>query len=149
MTQQKIEVVRDLMESLDNKDFDLDVWKAKTKLLLRTIFGTNDEKITLVENLHYDYSSWALRDTSGGQKGDKVKEFARQILEVAITELSMQHVSGNVITILQKDLTGAQFSLLMASAENQSDPNAVHDFLKTLGQEKTTELLVKIIKSSV
>jgi hypothetical protein len=146
MAQQKIDIVRELIDSLDKKDFDLDVWKVKTILLLKTLFGANNEKIKLIENLHYDYSSWSLRDASGLQKGDRVKEYARQILEVAITELTMAQNTGNIEAILQNELTGAQLNELKSLiAKKDEAPQALNDFFQNMGVEKSTELLVKLI----
>jgi hypothetical protein len=147
---QQIEVIKGLIAALDQKNFDLEVWKVKAILLLKSIFGEKDEKIKLVEGLHYDYSSWALRDSSGLQKGDKVKETARQVMDVAITQLSLNSDEPAVIKILRDELTGAQFSELMSCIEKR-EPGyaALHEFFYKLGAEKSNCLLVKFVINDI
>ena len=84
----EIKLLETQIEKLDAKGFDLDAWKQYTIVLLARIFGESDPKIKQVEKIDYDYSSWALRDTSGKTSyRDTCKKLGREILQASIDEL--------------------------------------------------------------
>ena len=89
MVEREIELIKKQIEKLDDKDFDLNVWKSTTIMVLSRIFGRDSEKIDLIKNINYDYSSWTLRDTSGGSASEIVKKLGREILKTAINELEV------------------------------------------------------------
>ena len=85
----EIKLLETQIEKLDAKGFDLDAWKQYTIVLLSRIFGATDPKIKQIEKIDYDYSSWALRDTSGKSSYmDTCKKLGREILQASVDELT-------------------------------------------------------------
>ena len=79
MENTKKQVLANLLSDLESKTFEIEAWKQKATLLIKRIFGDNDPKLALIEELHYDFSSWSLRDSSGGKSNDKVRSCSRII----------------------------------------------------------------------
>ena len=74
MADKEISILKEQIERLNEKQFDLDSWKNQTVIFLERIFGKESSKVKLIRELHYDYSSWNLRDTTGaGQAKDPVQ----------------------------------------------------------------------------
>ncbi len=48
------QVLLDLITALDQKNFDLEAWKIRASLIIKKLFGANDEKYVLIKNLKYD-----------------------------------------------------------------------------------------------
>ena len=99
MSENEIELIRQQIASLDIKKFDLEAWKSPTLLFVSRIFGSASEHVRQIRELKYDYSSWTLRDTSGGgQLTDPVRVRAREILDAAISQLQNLGTPPPVIT---------------------------------------------------
>ena len=115
MSENEIELLQQQIASIDNKKFDLEAWKAPTLMFVSRIFGASSEHVRQIRELKYDYSSWTLRDTSGGgQLTDPVRVRAREILEAAISELQslgapppVNNASG-ILESFRKELTGKE-----------------------------------------
>jgi hypothetical protein len=112
MNEKKIAALENLLMSIEQKKFEMDAWKMKASLVLKAIFGANDEKVALINGLHYDFSSWALRDNSGGKQHDSIKDQAREIIEAAILELSFTESDSQIMISLEENLTGAEYKKL-------------------------------------
>ena len=123
MAKKEIEILQKQIERLNVRDFDLEAWKKYTIVMLARIFGDTSEKIRQIESIEYDYSSWALRDTSGSSSYlESCKKLGRKILEASIEELNtfgLPDRSGYddrfflIITeALQDELKGSQFRQL-------------------------------------
>ncbi|MCF8369387.1 MAG: hypothetical protein K9G76_10125 [Bacteroidales bacterium] len=85
----EIKLLEAQINKLDAKDFDLDAWKQYTVVLLARIFGEKNSKIGQIEQIEYDYSSWALRDTSGKSSYmDTCKKLGREVIQASIDELN-------------------------------------------------------------
>ncbi|HNQ37909.1 MAG TPA: hypothetical protein PKJ58_08115, partial [Prolixibacteraceae bacterium] len=65
MAEKEIALLRDQIGKLSDPRFDLEAWKNQTIIFLERIFGKESSKVKLIRELHYDYSSWSLRDASG------------------------------------------------------------------------------------
>ena len=79
------------MNSLIEDDFDLELWKSTTILLLTRIFGEENAYSKEINNLKADYSSWSLRDaTANYNPKEACKKAGQEILELAIAELSLK-----------------------------------------------------------
>jgi len=145
----KKEILGELLADIDNKTFELEAWKQKAILVLKRIFGDGDEKIGLIENLHYDFSSWSLRDSSGGKSSDKVKETARKIIEAAQVELLLLHDDNMVIAALKEELTGKDFATMIASAGSHDDSSqALTVYFSNLPSTTKDQLLAKIVSKA-
>ena len=114
-----VKVLKDQIEKLDAKDFDLNAWKNFTLLLLERIFGQKTKKIEAIQKIKYDQGSWVLRDETGYTNSmEACKKLGREILEEAIVELEAfgaPEEIGNtilfdvILNALQDELTGSQF----------------------------------------
>jgi len=114
-----VEVLKNQIQKLNAKDFDLIAWKNFTVLLLERIFGGETKKIESIQNIKYDKGSWVLRDETGyANSMEACKKLGREVLEEAILELetfgvpetSADQVDIQVImNALEDELTGTQF----------------------------------------
>ena len=83
-----VKVLKDQIEKLEAKDFDLNAWKNFTILLLERIFGQKTKKIEAIRKIKYDQGSWVLRDETGYTNSmEACKKLGSEILEEAIVEL--------------------------------------------------------------
>lgn len=124
-----IKVLKDQMEKLDTKDFDLNAWKNFTILLLERIFGLNTKKVEAIQKIKYDQGSWVLRDETGYTNSmDACKKLGREILEEAIVELeafgapeeTLNTIPFEVIlNALTDELTGSQFREIKNALEEE------------------------------
>ena len=146
MNKQELTVLNELVIAVDQVNFDLDVWKIKASLLIKKIFGSSDEKVALIESLHYDYSSWSLRDKTGIKQPDTVKEQAKGILQAAILELSISTQPTNIIAEFQKQLTGSEMDQLQQLIDvNNVDENALMDFFKQISTSAKDRILTRLL----
>ena len=146
MKDQKVEIVQELLSVIDQKKFDLEAWKIKASLALKIIFGDDDEKVRLIQNLHYDFSSWSLRDNSGGKKHDPIKDQAREIIESAILELKHSDNQPQVIALMRSQLTGDEFDQLQLLIENNRDDEAsLIEYFSKIAPAKKDAILTQII----
>ena len=111
----EIELLKQQIASIDTKKFDLEAWKAPTLMFVSRIFGATSEHVRQIRELRYDYSSWTLRDTSGGgQLTDPVRVRAKEILEAAISELQslgaapLVSVTSGILDSFRAELTGKE-----------------------------------------
>lgn len=145
MNNPEVEILNQLLKAIDQKNFDLSVWKIKTNLLIKKLFGEADDKLKLIDALHYDYSSWSLRDQSGSKQADAVKEQAKGIIEAAIMELSVSS-SNEVINELRNDLTGSQLDQLQQLIKQTNvDEKALADFFSKISPEVKDRVLARLI----
>lgn len=150
MENTKAEILGELLADIDHKAFDLEAWKKKAMLVLKKIFGDKDEKIVMLEGLHYEFSSWSLRDSSGGTSYDKVKENARKIIEAATAELLLLESDNLVLETFREELTGKEFAALQAIVEDQENvPLLLSHYFSMMSSEKKDGLLVALVTRSV
>ncbi|MCF8357295.1 MAG: hypothetical protein K9H26_00965 [Prolixibacteraceae bacterium] len=146
MKTEKIEILGELLKALDQKNFDLSAWKIKATLIVKKVFSEKDPKIALIEGLNYDYSSWALRDHSGGKIHDSVKDKAKEIIEAAILELKLDDDENPVMQIIRNEFTGSEYEKLQELISSSTEKeNGLTAFIKELPGKKAEKILVKII----
>jgi hypothetical protein len=145
MDNKKNAVLKQLLADFDKPNFDIEAWKIKASIILKKIFGANDEKISLIENLNYHFSSWSLRDHSGGKPHDPVKDQAREIIETAMLELSLDQKEQTFLSEAQNVLTGSQFSdLKNLLSEQHISSEALSAFFAKIDASTKDSLLVNI-----
>ncbi len=154
MSENEIELIRQQIASLDIKKFDLEAWKSPTLLFFSRIFGAASEHVRQIRELKYDYSSWTLRDTSGGgQLTDPVRVRAREILEAAISELQKLGTPPPVITTsgvlesFRKELTGKEMQELekiLLLGENEK-LQALKSFLNDRDKKTLRSVLIDML----
>ncbi|MBP7506788.1 MAG: hypothetical protein KA807_03120 [Prolixibacteraceae bacterium] len=143
------QVLLDLITALDQKNFDLEAWKIRASLIIKKLFGENDEKYVLIKNLKYDYSSWNLRDNSGGNQHDAVKIKARGIIESAITEISLVKDEPYIMKVVTQELTGFELSALKQCIHDSDNVvPELEKFVEGLAVQKKNAILTQLILGS-
>jgi len=137
----------DLLKAIDQKGFEFDSWKIKASIILKKIFGDDDPKAAIIEQLNYNFSSWALRDSSGGKQNDMVKEKARKIIEASLSELTLSDNKSGIIEIIKNEISVDEFNSLMDCVENSTSDNVT--FIEQIGKiapSKKDQLLAQLLK---
>lgn len=156
MAEKEIALLKEQIERLDDKRFDLSAWKNRTSFFLERIFGKENSKIKMINELHYDYSSWNLRDAAASASAkdtDPVRIQARQILEATIFELEYLGLPAEkkelsvVRELLEDELTGRQIREIdnLLKSEHDDKTEKVAEFLKSLPGEVLAGILAKIL----
>ena len=158
MAEKQIAILREQLAKLDEKKFDLDAWKTHTLIFLERIFGKDNSKLKLIQDLHYDYSSWSLRDTAAAGKTkdkDPVKMRASEILEATILELETlglpegEEEQQKLWKLLQDELTGKQVKEIDALLKSDDNEKAkkISEILENLEKENLSLLIAKLLLS--
>lgn len=156
MPDREIELLRQQLEKLNQKSFDLEAWKNQSLIFLNRIFGTAHPVVKMILELKYDYSSWNLRDATGNEKtGDPVKMQAREILEAAIQELATLGLPSKAVEqerarqLLQQEMTGKQWHELEEILNDKTEKQAeqIREKLSQLSKEQLVEILTGILNS--
>lgn len=146
MENKKINALEELLKTFDQPIFDLEAWKIKASLVLKKLFGPDDEKIDLIDKLHYDFSSWSLRDHSGSKQHDPVKNQAKEIINAAILELQISEQENLTLDFFKKELSGADYEVLLQKVE-KDDESKLIKYLSSLKPAIKDRILTKIILS--
>ena len=156
MAEKEIALLKEQIARLDEKKFDLEAWKNHTIIYLERIFGRDSSKIKMLKDLHYDYSSWSLRDTAASGKTkdkDPIREQAEELLKAAIAELeSLGLPQGKpekekVWELLHDELTGKQVKEIetLLASEDQEKTSKIADILENLGADNLSLLIAKLL----
>lgn len=158
MAEKEITLLKEQIARLDDKKFDLEAWKNRTIIFLERIFGNENSKIKMIQNLHYDYSSWSLRDTfAGGSAKDKdpVRIQAKEILDAVISELEnlglpqQKHEKLKIKELLEDELTGKQtkeLETILKSGEQEKEEK-IQEILESLEKENLASIISKLLTS--
>ncbi len=82
----EVALLNDRLKKLEDKNLDWAAWKKGTLLVLEKIFGKTSLYVAELVRTDYEFSSWSLRDTSGG--GDPVKASCKELLQICVTDVS-------------------------------------------------------------
>ncbi len=154
MADKEISILKEQIERLNEKQFDLDAWKNQTVIFLERIFGKESSKVKLIRELHYDYSSWNLRDTTGaGQAKDPLRFQAKGILEATIEELEKlglpedKKESGRLHELLLDELTGKQMREIetILHSDMADRQERIAKILDMLEKENLTNMLARLL----
>jgi hypothetical protein len=158
MAEKEITLLKEQIARLDDKKFDLEAWKNHTIIFLERIFGKENSKIKMIQNLHYDYSSWSLRDTfAGGSAKDKdpVRIQAKEILDAVISELEnlglpqQKREKLKIKELLEDELTGRQskeLETILKSGEQEKEEK-IQEILEGLEKENLASIISKLLTS--
>ena len=157
----EIKLLEEQINKLGAKDFDLNAWKQYTIILLGRIFGEDNQKIKEIKKIDYDYSSWALRDTSGKTSYlDTCKKLGKEILEASIDELKAfgtppEKMDDNnipvevVVEALENELKVSQFkdvaSLVNSEKDRQVKFRDIKKYLKNLDDDSFRTIVLNIL----
>jgi hypothetical protein len=162
MKEQAIQLLKQQIEKLREKDFELKSWRKQSSLMLMRIFGEDDPKVKQIEKLEYEFNSWSLRDASGNESYEGgVRHTGKAILEAAIMELDtfglpdQQHTDENVTvgkliaTLLQDELKGSQVKqirLIAQSNESHEEKRRqLGELLESLDKEQMKNMLAALL----
>lgn len=158
MPEKEIALLKQQIERLSEKKFDLEAWKQHTLIFLERIFGKDSSKIKMIRDLNYDYSSWSLRDTAAAGKTkdkDPIRMQAEEILQATVLELETlglphsKNEKAKVWELLQDELTGRQMkeieSILKSDVSDKTEK--IGNILENLETESLAMLIAKIINS--
>lgn len=158
----EITLLHGLIEKLNVHDFDLKAWKQYAVTILARIFGADNPKIRMIEQLEVDYSSWSLRDASGRSSNlDTCKKLGKEILLAAIDELSVLGIPENkpvitdalpihvVVKAFENELKVSEYKgiadLINSTADPNSKKNALLVKLNVVGRERIVTIVADIL----
>jgi hypothetical protein len=157
MVDKEVNILREQIEKLETKGFDLEAWKIYTINILERIFGTDSHKIDQLKELKYDFSSWSLRDTSGST--GSIKKKARVILESSINELQQfglpekdtsksENASESLLSVFEDELKGSQFKRLkeiLKTSDLKQKKEQLSELFSELDSDERESLLINIM----
>lgn len=158
----EIKLLEAQLQKLNEKEFDLQAWKQYTVVLLARIFGASDPKIEQVEKIEYDFSSWALRDTTGKSAYiETCKKLGREILQASIDELKAFGVPDKEIptesaipveaiqSALEEELKISQMrklnEIINADKKPEEKKKALRELLETFDNEFAVNVLLHFL----
>lgn len=156
MAEKEIALLKEQIERLSEKKFDLEAWKNHTIIFLERIFGKESSKIKMIKELAYDYSSWSLRDTAAAGKSkdkDPIRMQADEILRATISELEnlglpkVKQEKAKVWELLQDELTGKQVKEIeiLIAAEDLEKVEKISTILENLEKEDLASIIAKLL----
>jgi hypothetical protein len=156
MAEKEIALLKEQVERLGDQKFDLEAWKNQTIIFLERIFGKESTKVKLIRDLHYDYSSWSLRDSSGiGKSKDPVRFQAEGILRATIEEMEKLGLPGeqihsrNLTGFLEDELTGKQMREIesLINSDLPDKKERIAKILEGIEKENLALLIARLLLS--
>ncbi len=159
MVEKEVTILKEQIEKLEIKGFDLEAWKIYTINILERIFGADSHKIEQIKELKYDFSSWSLRDTSGTT--GSIKKKARVILESSINELEQfglpqkdaaksENTSESLLGVFEDELKGSQFKRLkeiLKTNDLKEKKEQLSELFGELDNDEREALLINLMLS--
>lgn len=156
MAEKEIALLKEQVERLNEKQFDLEAWKNHTLIYLERIFGKDNSKMKMIKELGYDYSSWSLRDTAAAGKTkdkDPIRLQAEEILNATIAELEMlglprqKQEKEKIWELLNDELTGKQIKEieLIIKSEDATKAERLTDILEKIEKENLATVIAKLL----
>jgi len=156
MAEKEIALLKEQIARLDEKNFDLEAWKNHTIIFLERIFGKDSSKLKMIKELHYDYSSWSLRDTAAAGKTkdkDPVRMQADEILRATVAELESLGLPENkkeqekIRELLRDELTGKQVKEIenLVNSENPAKTEKIAGILEKLDKENLALTIARLL----
>lgn len=161
MAGKEITLLKQQINKLNEKDFDLQGWKKYTVILLARIFGEQNEKIRQIEKLEFEFTSWSLRDASGNESyEDGTKKLAREILQAAIDEIDAFGVPENetynsdktveeLLGLILDELKGSQVkrlkSILSSRDSKDEKQRKIKEIIEELGEYEAYNVLSSML----
>lgn len=157
MANKEIQVLKEQIDKLEMKGFDLEAWKIYTIGLTERIFGPDSHKIEQLKELKHDFSSWSLRDTSGSH--DAIKKRAKVILESAISEIEQfglplmkkkDEPTNLIAEILKDELKGSEYKRIeKIIAEDESEQvksRHLTDLLNDMDSKTKDQIILNLMR---
>jgi regulator of replication initiation timing len=143
-----IAVFKKLEDKLNEKEFDLEAWKASAVSLFSRTFGATDPKIKQIHDLKIDYSSWALRDApSTYHPLDSCKKLGREVVLSAIDEIELFGLpeQKDLRKLLGEVYSEAEVKQIVALAGVEKKEAELKKLLDKAGNQKNVALIMKLL----
>ena len=158
MADKEISLLKEQLARLNDKKFDLEAWKNRAIILLERIYGANSTRIKMIRDLHYDYSSWHLRDVDvagAGRAKDPVRAQAAEIIQATVYELEQlglpkeSRINDKLWSLLEDELTGKQIKEIEKILDSNSPDKTekIQEILKTLEKETLASVITRLLTS--
>ena len=165
MAQKEIKLLQQQIDKLYAKDFDLEPWKKYTVVILERIFGSGNEKIRMIREVEFEFSSWSLRDASGNESYEEgSKKLAREILQAAIDELKVfglpevtkkdnsDEMILELLNCLLDELKGSEVkelkSILSSNESPEEKKRKIKEILQNLGENGAYNVLTNMLTNA-
>ncbi|WP_339784300.1 MAG: hypothetical protein ACMVP2_10900 [Imperialibacter sp.] len=143
-----IAVFKKLEGKLNEKEFDLEAWKASAVSLFSRTFGASDPKIKQIQDLKIDYSSWALRDApSTYHPLESCKNLGREVVLSAIDEIELFGLpeQKDLRKLLGEVYLEAEVKQIVALAGVEKKEAELKKLLEKAGNQKNVALIMKLL----
>ncbi|CAD5268742.1 MULTISPECIES: hypothetical protein [unclassified Imperialibacter] len=143
-----IAVFKKLEDKLNEKEFDLEAWKASAVSLFSRTFGATDSKIKQIHDLKIDYSSWALRDApSTYHPLDSCKKLGREVVLSAIDEIELFGLpeQKDLRKLLGEVYSEAEVKQIVSLAGVEKKEAELKKLLDKAGNQKNVALIMKLL----
>ena len=143
-----IAVFKKLEDKLNEKEFDLEAWKASAVSLFSRTFGATDPKIKQIHDLKIDYSSWALRDApSTYHPLDSCKKLGRELVLSAIDEIELFGLpeQKDLRKLLGEVYSEAEVKQIVSLAGVEKKEPELKKLLDKAGNQKNVALIMKLL----
>ena len=158
----EIQLLQKQIDKLDADDFDLEAWKSGAIIILERLFGLENQKITQIEKIKYDQSSWALREAKGSKNMmETCKKQGKEILQIAIdelkhfglpeevTEAQAAPFKAVIVQALESELKIAQYREIVRIVDSdkklEEKQKELIDALNSYGHDFTDNILASIL----
>lgn len=142
----EIDLLKKQIDKLYEKEFDLEAWKQYSIVLLDRIFGADNQKIRQIEKIEYDFSSWALRDTSGKNSYmESCKSLGKEILTASIDELKAFGIPDQNV---QKEGM-ISLDVITAALENELKVSQYKELVSIIKSAESSDTKAQMIKDKV
>jgi len=145
MEDKAIQLIKTRITRLDAPDFDLEAWKSGTIAVLKRFMNHADTRITDIDQLKIDYSSWALRDSNSKYNPiETCKKKGKSILEAIVDEIALMGLeelsptSTDPFELLSKKISDLD-------AEKLKDPGSRGSILKGLKKEDLVRIIDELL----
>jgi len=154
MKQNEIKLLKKQIQRLDEENFNLDIWKKSTMVIMERIFGPMSSEVKQIKEISRDMSSWTLRDNRGDEN-DSTRQQCQQILETCIYELELteteaaENKQNSLINVLQNELKGSQFQEVKTILSTKSSASQKSKTLKKVFENLDKSELLQILTEAL
>ncbi len=145
MIQKQIELIRNQISKLDEKEFDIDAWKSSTSVILGRIFSDNYQGIKAIDKIKLESGGWAIGDASHfWDNMASCKKQGKDILEACIVEIETfgpykkkeKENSGININLAQSQNQTVNINFLISALEDELTVSQLREVIELMKTDK-------------